>query len=103
VYSFVYMCMCCHSYGKKLSAKVFYRISTRLLSVSETAIALRPFIFSVHPDLFGKFPKEQVKNDHVILQQCSIRYLLIRLCMILFHFSTVLDMSNLITIVMASH
>lgn len=38
----------------------FHLISTRLLSVSETAIALRPFLFSVHPDLFGQFPKEQV-------------------------------------------
>jgi len=45
---------------KKLPVDVFHHISTRLLSVSETAIALRPFIFSVHPDLFGKFPKEQV-------------------------------------------
>jgi len=53
--------MHCHSYRKKLPVNVFHRISTRLLSVSETAIALRPFLFSVHPDLFGKFPKEQVK------------------------------------------
>lgn len=34
--------------------------SHRCLSVSETAIALRPLFFMVHPDLFGKFPKEQV-------------------------------------------
>jgi len=71
----MYMCICvlfvcvyCHSYRKTLPAVVFHHINTRLLSVSETAIALRPFIFSVHPDLFGKFPKEQVDNDHISLQ-----------------------------------
>jgi len=47
---------------------VFLHINTRLLSVSETAIALRPFLFSVHPDLFGKFPKEQVKVTDIGLQ-----------------------------------
>jgi len=49
-----------YSSRQKLSANVVHCITSRLLSVSETAIALRPFIFSVHPDLFGKFPKEQV-------------------------------------------
>jgi len=39
------------------------------LSISETAIALRPFLFSVHPDLFGRFPKEQVRK---IILGCSI-------------------------------
>ena len=60
----VLMNLCIHlsdSCRKKLHVNVFHHISTRLLSVSETTIALRPFIFSVHPDLFGKFPKEQVK------------------------------------------
>jgi len=47
---------------------VFHQIIRRLLTVSETAIALRPFLFSVHPDLFGKFPKEQVTSDHISLQ-----------------------------------
>jgi len=37
-----------------------YGCLRRWLSVSETAIALRPLFFMVHPDLFGKFPKEQV-------------------------------------------
>lgn len=37
--------------------------SQRWLSVSETAIALRPLFFKVHPDLFGKFPKEQAINE----------------------------------------
>lgn len=35
-------------------------MSMRGLSMNETAAALRPFIFCVHPDLFGRHPKEQV-------------------------------------------
>ena len=32
----------------------------RHLNSSQTATALRPFYFAVHPDLFGKFPRERV-------------------------------------------
>jgi len=35
----------------------------RLLSSTEVSTALRPFYFLVHPDLFGKYPKEQVENE----------------------------------------
>lgn len=37
--------------------------SVRLLSSAEVSTALRPFYFLVHPDLFGKYPKEQVENE----------------------------------------
>ena len=62
---FVHFC----SSRKTLYVNIFHHITLRLLSVSETAIALRPFLFSVHPDLFGKFPKEQVT---FIVLDCSI-------------------------------
>eukprot|EP00105_Crassostrea_gigas_P024641 XP_011444949.1 PREDICTED: T-cell activation inhibitor, mitochondrial-like isoform X2 [Crassostrea gigas] len=35
----------------------------RCLSVSEAATALRPFYFTVHPDLFGQHPKERSINE----------------------------------------
>jgi len=37
--------------------------SVRLLSSTEVSTALRPFYFLVHPDLFGKYPKEQAENE----------------------------------------
>ncbi|XP_045194149.2 T-cell activation inhibitor, mitochondrial-like isoform X2 [Mercenaria mercenaria] len=36
----------------------------RYLNSSETATALRPFYFIVHPDLFGRHPKERLVNEH---------------------------------------
>lgn len=44
---------------KKLAV---FRLS-RNLSSSEVSTALRPFFFLVHPDLFGKYPREQVENE----------------------------------------
>ena len=35
----------------------------RCLSNAEVSTALRPFYFLVHPDLFGKHPKEQAENE----------------------------------------
>ncbi|XP_061163315.1 T-cell activation inhibitor, mitochondrial-like [Saccostrea echinata] len=35
----------------------------RWLSVSEAATALRPFYFTVHPDLFGQHPRERSINE----------------------------------------
>lgn len=35
----------------------------RYLNSSETATALRPFYFAVHPDLFGRHPKERSVNE----------------------------------------
>ena len=37
--------------------------AVRLLSSTEVSTALRPFYFLVHPDLFGKYPKEQAENE----------------------------------------
>ncbi|KAG7306024.1 hypothetical protein JYU34_008594 [Plutella xylostella] len=45
-------------------------ILIRCLSQAEISTALRPFYFSVHPDLFGKFP-EQRKVNESSLQQLS--------------------------------
>lgn len=32
----------------------------RMISHQDTVTALRPFYFVVHPDLFGKYPDQQV-------------------------------------------
>lgn len=35
----------------------------RFLTTQEVSTALRPFYFTVHPDLFGQFPKERAVNE----------------------------------------
>ncbi|OWR54458.1 hypothetical protein KGM_214051 [Danaus plexippus plexippus] len=45
-------------------------IISRNLSSAEISTALRPFYFSVHPDLFGKYPEQRKTNEHS-LQQLS--------------------------------
>ncbi|XP_072013328.1 T-cell activation inhibitor, mitochondrial-like isoform X2 [Amphiura filiformis] len=40
----------------------------RRLNVSQTAEALRPFIFAVHPDFFGQHPEERATNEHSLKQ-----------------------------------
>ncbi|CAH2076635.1 unnamed protein product, partial [Iphiclides podalirius] len=42
----------------------------RHLSSAEISTALRPFYFSVHPDLFGKYPEQRKTNENS-LQQLS--------------------------------
>lgn len=42
---------------------IFYTGIVRYLTTQEVATALRPFYFSVHPDLFGQFPKERAVNE----------------------------------------
>ncbi|CAH1646578.1 unnamed protein product [Spodoptera littoralis] len=42
----------------------------RFLSSAEVSTALRPFYFSVHPDLFGKYPEQRKINENS-LQQLS--------------------------------
>lgn len=42
----------------------------RYLSSAEVSTALRPFYFSVHPDLFGKYPEQRKINENS-LQQLS--------------------------------
>ena len=39
------------------------RIFVRHLTGPEVSTALRPFYFLVHPDLFGKYPREQTENE----------------------------------------
>ncbi|XP_071089039.1 T-cell activation inhibitor, mitochondrial-like [Haliotis cracherodii] len=39
------------------------QVTVRHLNVQETAAALRPFYFVVHPDLFGKYPRERSVNE----------------------------------------
>ena len=39
------------------------RIFVRHLTGHQVSTALRPFYFLVHPDLFGKYPKEQSQNE----------------------------------------
>ncbi|XP_049867846.1 T-cell activation inhibitor, mitochondrial isoform X3 [Pectinophora gossypiella] len=45
-------------------------IVCRYLSSAEISTALRPFYFSVHPDLFGKYPQQRKTNENS-LQQLS--------------------------------
>ena len=40
----------------------------RLLSSNQVSVALRPFYFSVHPDLFGKHPIERDTNENSLKQ-----------------------------------
>lgn len=43
----------------------------RFLSSGEVSTALRPFYFSVHPDLFGKHPDERTVNENSLKQLSS--------------------------------
>ncbi|KAK6632343.1 hypothetical protein RUM44_007384 [Polyplax serrata] len=43
----------------------------RSLSSTEVSTALRPFYFSVHPDLFGQFPEERSINENSLKQLSS--------------------------------
>ncbi|CAG9831325.1 unnamed protein product [Diabrotica balteata] len=38
----------------------------------EVSTALRPFYFAVHPDLFGKYPRERARNESSLQQLSSI-------------------------------
>lgn len=38
----------------------FKPIICRFLTTTEASTALRPFYFSVHPDLFGQYPTQRV-------------------------------------------
>ncbi|XP_049950570.1 T-cell activation inhibitor, mitochondrial-like [Schistocerca serialis cubense] len=49
---------------------------SRLLSSSEVSTALRPFYFSVHPDLFGQYPTERTVNENSLKQLNSYLELL---------------------------
>ncbi|XP_066152992.1 T-cell activation inhibitor, mitochondrial [Euwallacea fornicatus] len=44
----------------------------RYLTSTEVSTALRPFYFSVHPDLFGQHPKERATNESSLQQLSSI-------------------------------
>ncbi|CAG9825367.1 unnamed protein product [Phaedon cochleariae] len=61
------------------SLQNFYKINktldiicSRNLSSTEVSTALRPFYFSVHPDLFGKYPNERSINESSLQQLSSI-------------------------------
>ncbi|CAG2059288.1 unnamed protein product [Timema podura] len=43
----------------------------RYLSTAEVSTALRPFYFSVHPDLFGQYPAERTVNENSLKQLSS--------------------------------
>ncbi|XP_023316846.1 T-cell activation inhibitor, mitochondrial isoform X2 [Trichogramma pretiosum] len=43
----------------------------RALSTSEISTALRPFYFTVHPDLFGQFPTQRTVNENSLKQLSS--------------------------------
>lgn len=46
--------------------------AVRALSTGEVSTALRPFYFSVHPDLFGQFPTQRTVNENSLKQLSSL-------------------------------
>ncbi|CAB3223356.1 unnamed protein product [Arctia plantaginis] len=44
----------------------------RFLSAAEVSTALRPFYFSVHPDLFGKYPEQRKINENSLQQLSAV-------------------------------
>lgn len=44
----------------------------RALSTGEVSTALRPFYFTVHPDLFGQYPTQRTVNENSLKQLSSI-------------------------------
>ncbi|XP_046824175.1 T-cell activation inhibitor, mitochondrial isoform X2 [Vespa crabro] len=54
-------------------ARCFYRTdAVRALSMGEVSTALRPFYFTVHPDLFGQYPTQRTVNENSLKQLSSI-------------------------------
>ncbi|XP_076239811.1 T-cell activation inhibitor, mitochondrial isoform X2 [Calliopsis andreniformis] len=53
--------------------RCFYkRDAVRALSTGEISTALRPFYFTVHPDLFGQYPTQRTVNENSLKQLSSI-------------------------------
>nr|XP_031845325.1 T-cell activation inhibitor, mitochondrial isoform X5 [Nomia melanderi] len=48
------------------------RDAVRALSTGEVSTALRPFYFTVHPDLFGQYPTQRTVNENSLKQLSSI-------------------------------
>ncbi|XP_063975280.1 T-cell activation inhibitor, mitochondrial isoform X2 [Diachasmimorpha longicaudata] len=48
------------------------RDSVRALSSGEVSTALRPFYFTVHPDLFGQYPTQRTVNENSLKQLSSV-------------------------------
>ncbi|XP_076297358.1 T-cell activation inhibitor, mitochondrial isoform X1 [Lasioglossum baleicum] len=46
--------------------------AVRALSTGEVSTALRPFYFTVHPDLFGQYPTQRTVNENSLKQLSSI-------------------------------
>ncbi|KAF5308771.1 hypothetical protein FQR65_LT06004 [Abscondita terminalis] len=46
-------------------------LKLRYMTTTEVATALRPFYFSVHPDLFGQHPQQRVTNENSLKQLSS--------------------------------
>ncbi|XP_017797152.1 PREDICTED: T-cell activation inhibitor, mitochondrial [Habropoda laboriosa] len=46
--------------------------AVRALSMGEISTALRPFYFTVHPDLFGQYPTQRTVNENSLKQLSSI-------------------------------
>lgn len=60
-------CIGNQKYGCVISKDIF----TRYLTTTEVAAALRPFYFSVHPDLFGQHPSQRSTNENSLKQLSS--------------------------------
>ncbi|KAK7792587.1 hypothetical protein R5R35_005307 [Gryllus longicercus] len=56
----------CFSLGSANALNIY-----RCLSSAEVSTALRPFYFSVHPDLFGQYPDERIINENSLKQLSS--------------------------------
>lgn len=62
--------LCCRRVIIKGCSLAFPHIM-RCLSSAEISTALRPFYFSVHPDLFGQYPDERTVNENSLKQLSS--------------------------------
>nr|XP_023025344.1 T-cell activation inhibitor, mitochondrial isoform X1 [Leptinotarsa decemlineata] len=54
------------------SANTIFKVCLRGLTSTEVSTALRPFYFSVHPDLFGQYPNERAINESSLQQLSSV-------------------------------
>ncbi|GLG96803.1 T-cell activation inhibitor, mitochondrial [Gryllus bimaculatus] len=64
--NYVTLIKSCFSLGSANALNIY-----RCLSSAEVSTALRPFYFSVHPDLFGQYPDERIINENSLKQLSS--------------------------------
>lgn len=51
-----------HYRNSKQKKVAVFLVNIRNMTSTEVSTALRPFYFTVHPDLFGQYPSQRVRN-----------------------------------------